>query len=393
MNKGRVKAAILSLALVQMGTNGIAPALSGACEAFPDVPAAVIQYLMTFPSLMVVIVSLFAAGLSVKIAKKYLAAFGSVLVAVGGVLAVLIHTNIVIMFVWAGVIGFGIGLIVPMLYSLITDCFEGEERAAMMGNGTSFSNLGSMIMTLAGGFLASAAWQYNYFVYLLAVPGLILSLLFLPKIKSGETNREQPETKQEKSAGKLGSQVILYCMIACLFLFLFNVGPTNLSMLVTERGLGDAAAAGNASTVFLLGGTVLGLIFGKVHRLLKDFVVPVGALTMCIGFLVISHAGNMAVLCIGCFLAGMSISFAMPQCMLGATQGCAPQQATMATALIMAIGNLGTFATPVLTTIAGAVSGSTSVIPRFILALSIALVIAVLTFILTLRQTRRSGTK
>lgn len=377
--KGILKVSILSLALVQMGTNGIAPALSGACEAFPDVPAAVIQYLMTFPSLMVVVVSLFAAGLSVKIAKKYLAALGSILVALGGVLAVMIHTNIYVMFVWAGIIGFGIGLIVPMLYSLITDCFEGEERAAMMGNGTSVSNLGSMVMTLAGGFLAAAAWQYNYLVYLIAVPGLILSLLFIPDIKSGETKK--PQEISEEPSKKMGPHVILYCVIACVFLFLFNVGPTNLSMLVTERGLGDASAAGNASTVFLLGGTVMGLLFGKVHRYLKDYVVPVGALAMCIGFFAISHAGNMVFLCIGCFVAGMSISFAMPQCMLRATQDCTPQQATMATALIMAIGNLGTFATPILTSIAGAVSGSSSVIPRFTLALIIALAVAVLTFI------------
>lgn len=377
--KGLLKISVLSLALVQMGTNGIAPALSGASEAFPDVPAAVIQYLMTFPSLMVVVVSLFAAGLSAKIPKKYLVASGSALVAAGGVLAVMIHSSIYILFVWAGIIGFGIGLIVPMIYSLITDCFEGEERAAMMGNATSVSNLGSMLMTLAGGFLAAAAWQYNYFVYLIVLPGLVLSILFIPKMKSGEVKPDK-----QISAGpsrKFGPHVFTYSVIACVFLFLFNMGPTNLSMLVTERGLGDAATAGNASTVFLLGGTVTGLLFGKIYRFLKDYVIPVGALAMCIGFLVISHSGNMAVLCLGCFVAGTSISFAMPQCMLKASQDCTPRQATMGTAMIMAIGNLGTFATPVLTSIAGAVSGSASVTPRFTLALVIALAVTVLTFI------------
>lgn len=169
-------------------------------------------------------------------------------------------------------------------------------------------------------------------------------------------------------------------IFGAVFLFLFNVGPTNLSMLVSEYGLGSAAAAGNASTVFLLGGTVMGLLFGKLFRYLKEYMLPAGALAMAVGFWIISHAPNLGVLCIGCLIAGTSISFAMPKCMYTAALDCTPVQATFAMSFVMAIGNLGTFATPVLTAVAAAVSGSDSVGPRFTLVIILSLAVCAVTF-------------
>lgn len=389
-----IKISILSLALIQMGTNGIAPALSGISEAFPQFSASVVQYLMTFPSLIVVVVSLFAAKLSSKLSKKTISTVGCALTAVGGILGTVFHTSLPLLFVFAGIIGLGIGLVVPMELSLVNDCFEGEERAAMMGACNGGANLGSMVMTMVGGVLAATAWNLNYFVYLLAIPGLILTILFIPDIRSGEnvmTDNTAMNTNfvsSEKKSQKVTTATLYACIIGGLFLFLFNIGPTNLSMFVTEQGIGDAAMAGTASTFFLFGGLVMGLFFGKVHQHLKEFMIPVGAVALIIGMLVVAGSSSIVMLCIGCFIAGTSICFTMPKCMLVCTLGCDPTQSTFAVALVMAMGNLGTFATPVLTTIAATVTGSDVVANRFYLAAIIAAIIFVLTMIKALQMTK-----
>ena len=93
----------------------------------------------------------------------------------------------------------------------------------------------------------------------------------------------------------------------------------------------------------------------------------------------------------GCFIAGMSISLVSPQCILQTSAFCrTSQELALSAAIIMASSNVGTFLTPQLTNIAGAISGSESTLYRFQTAIVLALVMGVVTLIFALAEKRRN---
>ena len=75
-------------------------------------------------------------------------------------------------------------------------------------------------MTAVGGVLTTIVWQYDYLVYLIAVPGLLLLIFFVPKTspeKSGETAglAAGADTQGSKSGSFLKTgQVWVYVVIS-----------------------------------------------------------------------------------------------------------------------------------------------------------------------------------
>lgn len=378
MNKNLVKAAILTMSFVQMGTNGISPILAQIAAAL-NVSDSTAQFLMTFPSFFMMVFTLLCAIMSEKLPKKLLAVIGLACVSAAGVLAFLFHGSITILFVWAAIMGIGIGLVAPVAPSLISELFEGNERQTLMGQQNSAASVGSMLMTFFGGLLAAAGWQFGYLVYLIGIPGLILTLIAIPdQTSSTPAAKSVDKEKSPVISGKL-PPIYWEMFIACVFMILFNCGPTNLSMLVVEKGIGSSSLAGTLATVFLLGGVLAGLIFGLLASKVGSFTIPIGALSMVAGYLLMGFSSNIALMVIGCLLAGSSVSLFMPSCMMVASHQ--KGRETLASAMILASSNLGVFMAPLLTKLTVLVTGSSATAPRFIVAAVLAVLVGIITSI------------
>ncbi len=382
INKKGIKAAILTISFVQLGTNGVAAILADIAREFPHVSTTTIQLLMTFPSLFIVGLTLISAWLSNFVSKKILVYLGLVLVSVSGILSFLFHDNLISLFLWAGILGIGIGLVVPMAFSFISDYFDEEEQSVMMGLQSSASNIGSMVMTLVGGFLASISWNYDYLVYLLAIPGLLLTCIYVPR----------NQIKKIKSSNKkvIPKNVWLYGLIAFMFMLVFYMGPTNLSLFVAEEGIGSNALAGMAATIFLLGGALMGILFGFVSSKIGLKTIPIGFFILAIGFIIMSKANYASVFYLGSFLAGSSISLTLPQCMLRVSLLDNKEEVTLGLAIVMACGNLGTFAAPMLTNVAAIAMKSDLAKNRFVFCGEVAVILAIILYILCKLEKKRS---
>lgn len=370
-NKGLFRAAILTMSLVQMGANGIAPILAQIGETFSAASPARIQFLMTFPTIFSLIFTMITAFVSDVIPKKKLVVAGLTVVGLGGVLAFCFHGSLAILFLWAAVIGIGIGMVAPVAPALINENFSGGDKQMMLGLQNSSSTAGGMLMSFIGGFLALAGWPFGYLVYLIGIPGLILAVIGLPR-DIGTTSGKTEETTR----GRFRLVIWKEMLITILLLTAFSSIPANISMLVEERSLGDTSVSGTVSTVFLLGGLVGGLLYGKIAPRLKRFTSTLGALLLAAGALVLALAGNVALVLIGCFFAGFA-TMVMPANLAAA--GRLPGYETLNSALILSSSFIGAFITPVLTGIALALSGSPSVTYRFYTTVAAALILAVLT--------------
>ncbi len=390
VNKRMIAVTVLLLSLMQMAPTGLSPMMSGVSEAFPDASVQSVQFLMTMSGVFVLVLSLVSARLSRRFSKKLLIGMGCVCMMAAGILPVLFHGSLGILRIWSSLLGIGMGLLCALAISLLTDYFEGTEKADLMGIQSGANSFGAMIMSLVGGLLASVAWYLNYLVLLLIVPGFICCLLFVPG-KNGlrETAEKGGMAEQEKGqylAGREGKSAeqkkwISGTLMACvftgmLFLFCFNAVPTNLSMLISESALGNAATAGVASAVSLFGGVLAGMIFGKLDRRMHLYTIPFGFLCLCAGLVLMAMGRSLPFLMAGCFISGSSITFVMPQCMMQVTGDVDQTQAAFGTAMMMASGNLGTFLTPFLSAAAFRITGDSAVINRYYVCIGITLFLA-----------------
>lgn len=364
---GGIIAAILTMSAVQMGTNAISPILAQIQRDFSAASPSMVQFLMTFPSLFVVVVSLLSARLAARFPKKYLAALGCALFSLSGVLSWLNHGSLTLLFAFGAIMGIGIGLVVPLAPSLVADFFTGNEQKTVMGWQSGSASVGAMIMTFLGGFLAEIHWSYNYLVYLVAIPGLVLSLVMLPP--------RAPNQEAGKAAtGSVGQlfkgPVVTGCLFAALVTMLFNLLPTNLSMYLNQTGLGTPAQAGLGTSLLLLGGALGGILFGKLAARFQRRVAALGFFMLAAGLLCMILAPNIWMIYLGCLLGGSCISLVMPQLMMEGITA-AGSLGGMASALIMSASNLGGFFTPMLTMVAGAVADGEQVLPRWILGIAL----------------------
>ena len=356
---------IMAMSILQMSTNAISSILAAIAGTFPDASVTQVQFLMSFPFFFVVTVSLIVGFLGERLNKKITAAAGLALGGISGLGAFFMHGSLTVLYVWSALLGIGIGLVVPICTSLIAIYYDGTARDNMYGYQSSASNLGSIIMTFLGGLLASIAWHMTYLVYLLVIPGLLLTLKFVP---GKEMKPAGPAGRASGSEeGRLTPGVFLFCGIAMLHMLLFFIGPTNIAMLVAERGIGSEMEAGTATSLILVTGMLGGLVFGRLAARIGKHTITLGYVLLAIGFVIINNAHSMLPLYIGALIAGLSNAWIMPQCM-GSAVRLAPAKATLVNSLFFSMANIGTFLAPLLTGLAGAISKSNAVGPRFALA-------------------------
>lgn len=63
------------------------------------------------------------------------------------------------------VLGAGVGLVMPLSFTLMGNHFKGKERAQMMDYHTAFSNVGGILTMLLVGYLASFGWRVPFNIY------------------------------------------------------------------------------------------------------------------------------------------------------------------------------------------------------------------------------------
>lgn len=381
INKKAIRWTLLLMSLTQQGMLAISAVIADIARAFPEVSDQTVQFLMTFPGVFIMLMSLLSAGLTRIISRKKLMTLGMACCLLSGIGGLLFHSHIAFCFLWAILLGTGVGLWMPLATAVASDYFENEERASLLGTMSGAQNLGAMLMSLTGGILAVSAWSNIYFVYLIAIPGLVCCVLFLPNtpVEKG--------TAKEKSGMKIDRNLVIYSFIIFYFSLFYNAGPANFSLILEERNIGNSSTAGILSSLMLLGGVLMGFVFGKLSDRIEEKTIPVGLALLAVGFFGLSFGSSVIVSMICAVIAGMSISLVLPQVSFQVVKGRKPEQFAMATAVALAMGNLGAFASPFTTTMARVITGSSQVSARMLFCAAGSVIGVVLSVLLCRKRT------
>lgn len=379
VNKSMLRITILLISMVMMGPIFMSPVMGDIIGHFPQYAPSTVQLLMTFPNLIVVMISLFFGKLEVLFHKKFLCLFSTCCVALSALGLFLFHNSLPIMFLMAGILGVGVGIIVNVTVVLISLYYHGEEEASLMGLQSSVNTVGAMIMNLLGAMLAGIAWYYDFLSPMIIVPGIILCLFFIPAHKGERIATEKVSVPRA---------MFLYYAIALLFGILFNVLPTNMALLIQEKALGGVSFAGLATAVFEGGGILGGLLYPLLKIFLEDRLGALAYLNLGIGLLLLAFAGNSGIILLGAFWGGCSISILMPQFMFSISNRTEQNVTPTALAFLMSAVNGGSFLAPLVFARVPAVTVSSG----FRMVAMFTLVIAAVLFVV-LRGPAKANTK
>ena len=333
---------MLCVSMFQMGMVGLAPVVSALVDAFPGTSALAAQTATTFLNLVLVVVALFSGAISRCIGRRMMCAGGMALFALAGVCGTFFTVDLWAVFLWSAFLGAGTGLFVPAVSSMMIDYLNDRERNAVAGLQTAFVNLGGMALSFFAGVMAGSAWSNAYLVFLAAVPVLFLCLRFLPRDEPAPvqvTSRDRP--------AKLPAAVWLATLQTFLFAVLYFAFSTNISLLLTERGVTDTAMSGTATAVFMLGGCLFGFVFTRLLNLCKERTACLAFVLLAVSYLTIYCLDGSAVLFAAAFVGGGSLSLIFPYFLVTIAGQVNPSASVMASSLIISVGpKLSSFDVP-----------------------------------------------
>lgn len=335
-----LKPTILSLSLLTvMSGAAVSPALARIAAAFPEASATSVKLILTMPAVFIIVFSLMSGRLCAYFSKRLVLAIGLVLYLIGG-LGGGAATSFGLLLVSRGVLGVGVGLIMPLSIGLIADFFGGEERARMLGLSTAASNLGGIIATLTAGALAALSWRYSFCVYGLGAAVLILVLAFLPEMerKSAETlgRRKLPKAVYAWGSGVFVLMVAFYAL------------PINLAIFLEQSRLGGASMAGLALSVITGCGFVAGLTFIKARALTRILFPALLLAVIALGYFLLSRAAVFPQVLLAVGLVGMGVGWAMPSLLDGAMRAGGEGAGVQVMAVMSSLVFTGQFLSPVI---------------------------------------------
>lgn len=411
-----LKISLLSVSLLLIAHTAIAVSMPEMGKAF-GVSGSDLELLVTVPSFSVLVLMFFVDKIAYYVGKKRTVQIGLVIV-IASTFMSRFAESFEVMMISRVILGIGFGLINALAISLIADFFTGNECATMMGFRNAAEGLGLSLLTFLAGLLFTLSWRDSFYVYLAAVPILVLFTLFVPSIKRGcEEDKEKADLQNSANPSEAskadtnntveatsvnsanpaaanaaagdaanvdasatgeaiaapaseaqGSKIPWHTLPQCaivLFTVLVSVGfyiklyeiAEIKSIVATELEMN------NLFTILALMSTIGGIVFGFIFMKLKFNTLPIALVTTAISCFVLAMSTSYTVMLVACVLNGfafpllISYMFSMIGYLAGTTYS------TVLVSSFMLIGcNIGAFAAPYGFTLVNAiVPGTTSV--------------------------------
>lgn len=381
MRKRKTEWGIYATALIMMGVIGINSSLATIGAAFPDISKTMVQSLLSVPCIAIIPTTIIAGKLMSKMSKKKLLLVGAICFTLGGTLPFFMHSFYAILAMRA-VLGVGIGITQVLATAILVDIFSGEESQKAQGRLQTAQMLGAAFMVFTGGRLADIQWNLAFLIHLIGVISIVAVCILIPSkmpaetvAVSGEQNepaisetqisadvsgkqtaeaeklsrRQQATSAVNKNASaRLTGKTWFWTVFMCLFFIMVQIYHVTFSYLIVEKNLGSASASGTAIVFFSLAGAVMGILYGRFSRIVKDFTIMIGCMECCLSYILIASAGSIQICYIGSILFGMGLVTALPRIFIQAGNSVAPVLSGFAVSLVTCAQNFGQFICPYL---------------------------------------------
>lgn len=342
--KPLTKFSLLSISVLLMSHLAISPVLPKLYDYYhamnPNLGLATVESLATIPAMMITIFVLLSNIVIRWIGKKNTVLLGIFLILVFGNLPAFVP-DFKWVFVSRMLLGAGIGLFNSLSVSLMSDFFEGSQKATMIGMRTAFLNVGKAITTFISGYLLVFGAQYIFLSYLIAAPILLLFYFFVPEV----------DAKKTQDVRVYFDRHVLVLMVLTFVVGLCYMGLTiKIPSLVLEVYQLDVSVSRNLLTILALSGTIAGFVFGWLLQRIKAFTLTVMLGLMAIGSLIFSVTQSLVLFYVAAILIGISFVGTMSFVFVYISKVMAKETINFATSIVLVGGNIGVILTPLIMT-------------------------------------------
>lgn len=311
--KGFNKILVPIMAIFALGASqgGVNAGISTMAMAFPEAGAG-IAYVIS----MVALGMIPAGILSGMISGKYIKYKTSLIIAIicyiiSGVFPFFLGagSSFTVLLISRFIFGFAVGWCYPLASALTFKAIHDEQRrASALGTGMAFFNIGTLIMELAGGYLALVSWQACFLVYAI---GIIPLILVITMLKEPEKDLEQAKEEAEAKGTEVKVKMprIVWPYLILLTLTVLFAMPTILycSMNIEMAGMGNSVTSGWLLTAMTVVGMISGFTLGPCYKKLGKWLLPVAACFLGIFYCICAWACEPSVANFGLYAAAFLI--------------------------------------------------------------------------------------
>lgn len=346
MKNKLLKMALLSVSMLVTIAPGINANIPMMKEAFSDISLSLVEMITTVPSLFLMISVLTSGIIAKKFGYKQTIMLGIGIVAVSGIVPVFVN-HFYIVLLSRACLGFGIGLFNSLLITLISYFYDGDERTTLIGYHEALGGLGGMMITYIAGRFMNVNWQAPFLAYAIAIPVFFFFLKVIPQVETKDILQKFESNVQKDTTHQYGrfSKVFVFMILIVIGATLNMTMGIKVSSLMVEEGYGYASDASMVIMLLSLGSMISGFLFGKLYKILKNYILSVGFIITAIAMIIIglSHTVWMSVL--GGFLVGFGFRVMMPT-LTHIVNSSHLKNPTLATSLLLVAYNLGSAFAP-----------------------------------------------
>jgi len=331
-------------------------------KSYPEIPQTTVQLIMAVPSLFAIFASFAAGPIALKVNKKYLLLFAAAANLAYFIVFALFGVSgpFTVLLIASAISGISRGSSMTLMNSAIGEIMGPEKSANYIAVAGAVLHGGAVIIGVFGGIIAAvddgAAWNNAYYLGLLIIPTIIVFAKMMPKealaartsANRNEENTDTGETharnERESIPAKAYTVVILVVVIfISISAFLLNISY----YVISEHELGTSADAGFINSLFIAVGVLVGLIYSRWAKLLKDWSMPVCCLISSLGFvLMIIFTRTPAGAYAAALLLGFAFSTIIPYNTGYLIAITPPRLIPLSVALFSGSMNLGMFVSP-----------------------------------------------
>ena len=339
------------------------------------------MYVSTVACLVGVVFSIllgFIAGK--KVGFKPLLFFCATIELVAGVLPFFVD-NFVVLLVLRGCFGVGFGGMMSMENTVTAKLITPAKRARILGMGMFFGFGMNCVLQFVGGVLADSGWNYVFLNHLILLIPYVIVIIGCLRLDFNEVDaaeaakKEQEEAharesakaeeKQKKAPGGLNGPVfqiwVMMLFVGCM------ISPLLIGVSFLSEELNDSATvAGIAAVCFSVGCMIGGLTYPKIYEKLQRAALPLFLVITAAGLIGSGLSRSVVVLCILCFVSGWGFSMTQSMGMMILTIKTSPERIAFASALMMALFNLGVFFSSTFENIIGRITGDALYTPLYV---------------------------
>jgi len=359
----KTKFAILSISILTILLNGaIGQLFSILSDQLPGATPEALKLTLSISSIFCVISSLLTGYLDRYLPKKTLLAAGLILFAVGGMGGGLVNSMNALL-VTRAVIGIGAGICLPLATAFIADFYEGEEVKETIGYSLFVASFSNMVFPLIGTWLAELNWRLGFLIYGISLPILVLTMFWIPNVSI-----KKKSTSHRKQLFYFSTPVFWAAFLYFFSMVIFVSLPNNVSVFIQQESLGRPSIAAWINALSVVVSMFFSLKFATIYRRIEMWILPIGLVSLGLGFVLISRFPQLWAVTLGHVLILGLLGLLHPLFPYMATRDTPRESSTSALAMVSSGFRMGTFVSPFFFMAANTLTGITTIRGEFMLS-------------------------